>query len=234
MKTCFDFVWGTAAVCCCCFILHGPANGQTSRERKRNEDAPSKKVLEVRLEKAEAALVDEYKDVAVEFYKQGNKEKSMQMLRRLRQLHPKLEGLKDRIESISEELMQENPSEIEIDTRKTWEFVGDVAEEKAFRVAAKGEFKLTISATVSVDGLAIEEDATDFLPSAPIGCLLGVIVTDGKPGKIFPVKSALEHTPKKSGKLFVKVNVPEGTRCSGTLKLRVSGYINSGKPSKKK
>lgn len=214
--------------------MHGSANAQSSRDRKRNDDAPSEKTLEVRLEKAEAALVEEYKEVAVELYKQGNKEKSMQMLRRLRQLNPKLEGLKDRIESIGEELMQENPNEIEIDTRKTWEFVGNVAEGKSFRVAAKGDFKMTLSATVSVDGLTIEDDSTDFLPSAPIGCLLGVIVTDGKPGKMFPVKSGLEHTPKKSGKFFVKVNVPEGTRCSGDLKLLASGYIDSGKPTKKK
>lgn len=217
----------TAFVCGCSLLFPAFSNAQSSR--KRDQDPPSERTLEQRLEKAEESLVSEYKDVANELYKQGNKEKSMQMLQRLRQLNPKLEGLNDHIKTMKEELLQQNPNDVEIDTRKTWEFVGDVLDGRAFRVGAKGETKLTLSTTVGVDGLPTPDDSPDFLPSAPLGCLIGLIVVDGKPGKPFPVKGELEHTPKKSGKFYVKVNVPPGTRCSGKLKLKVTGYIRAGR-----
>lgn len=228
MKITHDLIRATFVVSVCCLLIDS-AIAQSSRDRKRGEDSPNAKMLELRLEKAEAALVDEYKEVAVEFYNQGDKEKSMAMLRRLKQLNPKLQGLGDRIASISEELMQENADEIELDTRKTWELVGNVFEDKKFRLQAAGQYKMTYAATIGVEGLQPDEKSKDHIAGAPLGCLLGVIVTDGKPGRPFPVKAELEHTPKKSGQLFLKVNLPEGSRCVGTIKVRFSGYIDSGK-----
>lgn len=221
-----DFCRATVVVAACCVIIQSVAHAQGSR--RRGDDAPSEKSLEVRLEKAETSLVEEYKEVAQEFYKQGNKEKAMKMLQRLKQLNPKLEGLADHIDTIGEELMQENSNEIELDTRKTWEAIGDVAEGRPFRIAAAGDYKMTFSATVGVTGLAPDQESKDYLPGAPLGCLMATVVVDGKPGKPFPVMAALEHTPKKSGKLFLKVNVPDGTRCTGKLKILVSGYIDTG------
>lgn len=228
MKITHDLIRATVLVCTCCFLIDG-AMAQSTRDKKRDEDAPNARELEIRLEKAEAALVEEYKEVAVEFYNQGDKEKSMAMLRRLKQLNPKLQGLGDRIASMSEELMQENANEIDLDTRKTWELVGSVFEGKPFRLQAAGEYKMTYAATIGVAGLKPDADSKDYISGAPLGCLLGVIVTDGKPGKPFPVKAELEHTPKESGQLFLKVNLPDGSRCIGKVKVRFSGYIDSGK-----
>jgi hypothetical protein len=228
MKIAQDLIRATLVVCSCC-VLIDTAIAQSTRERRRDEAPPNAKELELRLEKAETALVDEYKDVAIEFYKQGDKEKSMAMLRRLKQLNPTLQGLGDRIAEMSEELMQENANEIELDTRKTWELVGNVFEDKPFRLQASGEYKMTYAATIGVEGLKTDENSKDHIAGAPLGCLLGVIVTDGTPGRPFPVKAELEHTPKKSGQLFLKVNLPDGSRCIGKLKVRFSGYIDSGK-----
>lgn len=208
------------------------ATAQSSRNSKRSTDPPSEKSLELRLEKAEEALVDEYKSVVVEFYNQGNKEKAMDMLRRLKTLNPNLNGLNDRIKSINEELMRENSNAIKIDLRKSWQFIGDVAADRPFRLGAKGEYKLTVTTVVGVDGLVVEKENKDYLPTAPLGCLLGVTVIDGKPGRPFVLKKEMEHTPKKSGKFFVKVNVPEGTRCTGNLEVMVSGYIAAPGPGR--
>ncbi|MCA9084261.1 MAG: hypothetical protein KDA81_09410 [Planctomycetaceae bacterium] len=235
MKAIRDFVCAIAVVACCGLVLESIAVGQSSRDRRRESDSPSSKALEVRLQKAEELLVSEYRDVAVEFYKQGDKEKSMAMLRRLKELQPDLEGLDDKIKEISEELMQENADDLDIDTRRAheWSFVGDVLDGRAFRLQASGEYKLQYSTSVTVEGLQTEKESPDYLPAEPLGCLIGVIVSDGKPGKPFSVKSELEQTPKKDGKLFLKVNVPEGTRCTGKIRVHVSGYISTGATSSK-
>ena len=221
-----DLCRAAAVMSLCSLLIQSAANAQTTR--KRGEDAPTEKALEVRLEKAELLLVEEYKQVAEEFYKQGNKEKAMAMLQRLKQLNPKLDGLDTHISSIGEELMQDNQNELELDTRKTWEAIGDVAEGQPFRIAAAGEYKMTFMATVGVTGLAPDEESKDYVAGAPLVCLLATVVVDGKPGKPFPVMAGLEHTPKKLGKLYLKVNVPDGTRCVGKLKIQVSGYIDTG------
>lgn len=228
MKYLADLLRATFVICGCSLLIQTAATAQSSRDRNRKEDVPSAKELEMRLQKAEEALISEYKDVAVEFYNQGDKEKSMAMLRRLQQLNPKLDGLGNRIESIGEELMQENAEEFDLDTKKSWEPVGLVYEDKAFRVQAAGEYRLTFTASVNVEGLQPDEESRDYQPAAPLGCLLGTIVNEeGKPGKPFAVKSQLEQTPKKGGILFLKVNVPTGTRCTGKIKVKVSGYINT-------
>lgn len=218
----------------CVLCLQAPVEAQSSRDRRRDEKPPTEQELQSRLEKAEELLVTEYRDVANEYYKAGDKEKSMAMLRRLKQLNPKMKGLEEQIGIISEELLQENPNDFEIDTRKSWEPIGVVAEGKTFRLTASGEFKITIITSVNVDGLVPDEKSPDYSPTAPLGCLMGVIIpTEGKPGRAlgrpFPVKSQLEMTPKKTGTLYVKVNVPPGTRCVGKFKVHVSGYIETGR-----
>ncbi|MEZ6133053.1 MAG: hypothetical protein R3C59_30655 [Planctomycetaceae bacterium] len=234
MKIAQDLVHATLLVCSCCLVIDAVAVAQ-SRDRRRDDDVPSSKTLELRLEKAEAALVDEYKLAAEEFHKQGDKEKAMAMLERLKQLSPQLEGLDRQIKAIGEELMQENADDIDIDTRlPEWKLVGNVMEGKAFRLQAAGEYKMTYMTTVGVDGVKPDKDAKDYNPGVPLGCLLGVIVSDNKDGKAeagkpFPVNAQLEHTPKESGKLFLKVNVPEGTKCVGKIKVHLSGYIDTGK-----
>ncbi|MGB4737334.1 MAG: hypothetical protein WBH50_04050, partial [Fuerstiella sp.] len=218
MRLLTDLFRATLMVAVFGLMVQSVVNAQTTR--KRGEEVPTEKALAVRLEKAELQLVEEYKQVAEEFYKQGNKEKAMEMLGRLKQLNPKMDGLSDHITSINEELMQENQNEFELDTRKTWEPIGNVMEGRPFRIAAAGDYKLTFSATVGVTGLAPDEESKDYIPGAPLGCLLATVVVDGKPGKPFPINAGLEHTPKKSGQVFLKVNVPEGARCVGKLKIQ--------------
>ena len=225
-----DVARAILVVCLAGMLIDAVAVAQSSRDRRREEETVNPKVLEDRLQKAETALVNEYKDVVEQVYKAGDREKAIEMLKRLKQLSPDLEGVDAHIKSINEELLQDNANDIDVDTRKgTWEPIGDVMEGKTFRLQATGEYKMTMMAAVNVDGLVPDDKAKDFVADAPLGCLLGVIVEDGKAGKPFAVKSELEQTPKKSGRLFVKVNVPDGTKCIGKLKIHVSGYIATGK-----
>ncbi|MEZ6121961.1 MAG: hypothetical protein R3C49_02155 [Planctomycetaceae bacterium] len=221
-----DLVRAVLVVCLACMVIDAVAMAQTSRDRRKEEDAPNPRVLEERIQKAEAALVDEYKDVVQQIYNAGDREAAIAMLKRLKQLSPELEGVDEHIKTISEELMSENSDEVDIDTRKgSWEPVGDVMEGKPFRLKASGEYKLTMTATLGVNGLVADEKAKDHVSDAALGCLLGVIVEGGKPGKPFAINAELEQTPKKSGRLFVKLNVPEGAKCVGKLKVEFSGYI---------
>lgn len=216
------------------FLLLAPAAAAQSRDRdkdrdkdkdKDRKDAPSSQQLETRISKAEEQLVQEYLAVANEFYSQGEKEQSIAVLERIARIHPKLDGIAQRIDGIREELLQENGFKAEVDVPKSWTPLFDVEADKAFRVTITGDYRLDMTGTVPLTGLPTADPQKDHVAGAPFGAVIGLIVTDGKPGDPFAVNAGLEHTPKKSGTFFVRVNVPAAAKCKGELKVQASGAI---------
>jgi hypothetical protein len=199
-------------------------NAQGSRGK--DKEPPNSQQLEIRVTKAEEGLLKEYMDVAKEYLKKGDKEEALEVLKRVERINPQMEGLKQQMDRINEELMLENEATLELDVSKFWgQPICEVTEGKAFRLAATGEYKLSYSAAVPLTGLPTQDPAQDYLPVGPFGALVGVIVTDGKPGEPFLVNGGLEQTPKKTGQLFLRVNVPAAAKCTGNIKLQLSGAI---------
>jgi len=214
------------------FLLLAPAASAQSRDRdkekdkdKDRKDSPSSQQLETRISKAEEQLVQEYLAVANEFYSQGEKEQSIAVLERIAKIHPKMDGIAQRIDGIREELLQENGFKTEVDVAKGWMPLFDVEADKAFRVTITGDYRLDMTGTVPLTGLPTADPQKDHVAGAPFGAVIGLIVTDGKPGDPFAVNAGLEHTPKKSGTFFIRVNVPAAAKCKGDLKVQASGAI---------
>ncbi|MCA9008680.1 MAG: hypothetical protein KDB01_02985 [Planctomycetaceae bacterium] len=207
------------------FLLFLPVTPARS-SRSKDKDPPNSQQLEIRVTKAEEGLLKEYMDVVKEYLKKGDKEEALQILKRVEHINPQMEGLKQQMDRISEELLLENEIIVELDVSKFWgQPVCEVTEGKAFRLAATGEYKMNYSTASPLTGLPTKDPAQDYLPVGPFGALIGVIATDGKPGEPFLVNGGLEHTPKKSGQLYLRVNVPAAAKCTGTIKLQLSGAI---------
>jgi hypothetical protein len=215
------------------FLLTSPAafaQGSRSKdkEKEKDKDTVNSQQLEIRMTKAEEGLLKEYMEVAREYLKKGEKEQALTVLKRVEHINSKMEGLKQEMDRIGEELMQENEAKLELDVSKGWgNPICEVTEGKAFRLAAVGEYKMNFSTTIPLTGLPTKDPAVDHVSVGPFGALIGVIVTDGKPGEPFVVNGGLEHTPKKSGQLYLRVNVPAAAKCTGDVKLQLSGAITS-------
>ncbi|MGV2333073.1 MAG UNVERIFIED_CONTAM: hypothetical protein LVR18_02750 [Planctomycetaceae bacterium] len=210
-----------------CFALSSPVFAQTkARDTKKGKDSSaSPQQLEARISKAEEQLLDEYLSVANEYYKQGEREQSIVVLERVAQINPKLEGIRQRIQGIREELIQENGLKLEFDTSKQWLALAEVEEGKPFRLIAAGEYKLDLTSSVSLTGLSTSDPAKDHLSNAPFGALVGLVFTENKPGDPFLINGSVEHTPKKSGTLYLRINVPATAKCRGDIKVQVSGGV---------
>ena len=126
---------------------------------------------------------------------------------------------------INEELLQENGIKMEMDVSNGWVPVCEVEEGKPFRIAVVGEYKLDLTTPVPLTGLSTSDPAKDHVAVAPFGALIGLVMTDGKPGEPFAVTAGMEHKPKKGGQFFLRVNVPVIAKCKGDLKLQVSGAV---------
>ena len=201
------------------------AQSKTRDTKKGKDSAVSAQQLEARISKAEEQLLEEYLTVANEYYKQGEREQSIVVLERIAQINPKMEGIRQRIQGIREELIQENGLKVEFDTAKQWLAIAEVEEGKPFRLIATGEYKLDFTAPVSLTGLSTSDPAKDHLANAPFGALVGMVFTENKPGDPFLISGAVEHSPKKSGTLYLRVNVPAAAKCKGDLKVQISGSI---------
>lgn len=199
-----------------------------SKDRDKNKDrkdGASETELAERISKAEELLLKEYKEVVNEHYKQGRKESAIEVLQRIAAINPKMDGVEDQIKMINEELLQENGIKMEMDVSNGWVPVCDVEEGKPFRIAVVGEYKLDLTTPVPLTGLSTSDPAKDHVAVAPFGALIGLVMTDGKPGEPFAVNAGMEHKPKKGGQFFLRVNVPVIAKCKGDLKLQVSGAV---------
>jgi len=205
-------------------LMSAAAEAQQNREKTRRDDSSTQQ-LATRITKAEEALLKEYLTVVDEYYKQGDREAAVEVLQRVAVIDPKLPGIKERISSINEELLQDNGIRAELDVSKSWTPICEVEEGRPFRLQASGEYKLDLATTVPVIGLPTSDPRQDHIAAAPFGALIGLVLTDGKPGDPFPVNGTLEHTPKKSGQLYLRVNVPMTAKCKGDLKLQISGAV---------
>lgn len=214
-------------------ILASTVVGQSRRNR---DDKENPKTLELRAQKAEQALAREYLDIASGYYDLGDVEKAKDFLVRLNDLRKGLPGVKEKINELEEELMNSNSNTLSIDTAKGWgEAIAVVREGEAFRLAAAGDYKLTTTMKVDVTGLPSRDPVKDLAGNVPFGALMGLIVgTDGKPGRPFAVKDGVEHTPRKSGQLYVRVNTPPGAKCTGKIQVRISGKVITGARKKKR
>ncbi len=199
-----------------------------SKDRDKNKDrkdGASETELAERISKAEELLLKEYKEVVTEHYKQGRKESAIEVLQRIAAVNPTMDGVQDQIKMINEELLQENGIKMEMDVSNGWVPVCEVEEGKPFRIAVVGEYKLDMTTPVPLTGLSTSDPAKDHVAVAPFGALIGLVMTDGKPGEPFAVTAGMEHKPKKGGQFFLRVNVPVIAKCKGDLKLQVSGAV---------
>ena len=232
MRRRFIMLLTIAVVTVAVLLASSSGVAQTSRskdkEKDKDKDGPNSQLLEIRMTKAEEGLLKEYMEVAREYLKKDDKEEALAVLKRVERINPKMDGLKQEMDRIGEELMQENEAKVELDVSKGWGTpICEVTEGKTFRLAATGEYKMIYSTTIPLTGLPTNDPAVDHVSVGPFGALIGVVVTDGKPGDPFVVNAGLEHTPKKSGLLFLRVNVPAAAKCTGDIKLQLSGAITS-------
>ena len=224
------FKWGRWIVVVLFLAAMSDSAFAQSKERDKNKDrkdGASETELAARLTKAEELLLKEYKEVVNEHYKQGRKENAIDVLQRMMAINPKMEGVEDQIKLINEELLQENGIKMEMDVSNGWVPICEVEEGKAFRIAVVGDYKLDLTTPVPLTGLSTSDPAKDHVAVAPFGALIGLVMTDGKPGEPFAVNTGVEQKPKKGGQLFLRVNVPIIAKCKGELKLQASGAVKS-------
>lgn len=171
----------------------------------------------------------------------GQFDRAKLILEVLLKLDPKNETIRARLASVNERIMESTLQDVEFEADSAWTAVGRVVKGRPIRVEASGEYKMTATLEAGPAGAPSANPVTDLVAGVPLGALMGVILPTpdpaaeagqaapaNQPSKPFAVGAAYDRPADRDGILYLKVNLPPGSKCTGRIKARVSGAEKAG------
>lgn len=198
----------------------------TKSKSKSAANSANVKQLDLRSLEMQERLLRDATEIAKGYEDAGEFDRAKWLLEVLEKLDPKLPGLKDKISQLTDKSLDSSEYEIEMDVAKDWTpIVGMVYQGRVVRIVVDGEYKLNVALSVTADGVAVNETGSEMVAGIPLGALMGVILDpkDKKPGKPFELKAKREWTPRESGFLQLRMNLPSGHRSTGKVTVKLGG-----------
>ena len=188
--------------------------------------------LDLEADRLQEGFVEELTKLADGYEAAGDLAKTRATLRRILQIDPNRKDVEERIDEMQNRVFENNEVTLEVDVARGWTPTGLTVEKgKPFRIEAEGSYKLLLNATLSAEGIADGDINRDMTSGIRLGALMGVVFpppsknrrVKPKPGPPFSLGEAREYVPDESGTLFLRLNVPAGTKSVGKVKVTVSG-----------
>ena len=225
------------AVWLACGVLVEAQTGK-SKAKPKAISAGEMKKLDVRMEDVQKSFVKETATLIRDFEEAGQPDRAKLLLEVLLKLDPKNDQLQKKLDAINDQILNQTEFNYELDVSKGWVPVGVVTGGKPARITAEGDYKFDAAGKLTADGVPSQDPANDMVAGIPLGTLMGVVMpvnaqpnrnNNGNPNRPppFAVKSEHEWTPKQDGVLLLKVNFPPATKCTGKLKLKLSGMLKA-------
>ena len=231
----------TSALFACLTIMVAPvAVAQSSVTKSGGAAKPTgKKVnplevkrLDARLDEVRESFLRDTTNLILSYENLGQYERAKTLLESLQKLDPRNEPIKAKLGELNAKIVDINEFEVELATDESWQPIGAVTKDRLLRIRVTGDYNVSISLTsVGPDGLPTANPAEDLVANVPLGAVMGVITPAGsaggsqndKPPRPFAVGANFDKPADRDGILHLKVNVPPGARCTGSLKVKVSG-----------
>ena len=219
-------------------LAQGPAAKPTGAAKPAGKKINPLEVkrLDARLDEVRESFLRDTTNLILSYENLGQFERAKTLLESLQKLDPRNEPIKAKLGELNAKIIESNEFEVELATDESWQPIGAVAKDRMLRIRVVGDYNLTVSLTsLGPEGLPTANPAEDLVANVPLGAVMGVITPAGSPGQFagggqndrpprpFAVGGSYEKPADRDGILHLKVNVPPGARCSGTLKVNVSG-----------
>lgn len=197
---------------------------------KPSAPAADVKRLDTQMEKVRETFLRETNQLIDSYEEVGQYERARFLLDALHKLDPANDTIRSRLDKLAEQILDSSSYELDIDPGKSWQPVGRLVKDQPFRIAVSGESKFTITASAGPAGMSESNPAEDLVPGVPLGAVMGVVAPPGggrgggeKQPKPFAVGAKVERQADRDGVLYLKVNVPPGTKVTGKFTVAVGG-----------
>lgn len=220
-------VWGLGLV-----VFHAMGVADVHAQSRRPTAAPDVRQLDTRAEKVEQDFLKSLADLASEYEKAGEADRTKEVLELILKLRPDTEAVKRKIKEIDEAIFDRRSTNVELDVSRGWVNAGVmVTKDLPVRVQAEGTYRMLINEELGPDGYPQRDVATDLVASLPTGSLIAMIAPAtrqrNQPNpEPFLIGSSKEFKPRDSGILFLRVNTPPQAKCTGKLKVSLSGNLS--------
>jgi len=233
--------WLMIALIACLTIMVAPvAVAQSSATKPSGAAKPTgKKInplevkrLDARLDEVRESFLRDTTNLILSYENLGQYERAKTLLESLQKLDPRNEPIKAKLSELNAKIIDTNEFEVELATDESWQPIGAVTKDRLLRIRVTGDYNLTVSQTsLGPEGLPTANPAEDLVANVPLGAVMGVITPAGSTGgsqndkspRPFAVGASFDKPADRDGILHLKVNVPPGARCTGSLKVKVSG-----------
>jgi len=205
--------------------------GGTAKPNTKKINPLEVKRLDARLDEVRDSFLRDTTTLILSYENLGQYERAKTLLESLQKLDPRNEPIKAKLNELNAKIIESNEFEVELATDESWQPIGAVTKDGLLRIRVTGDYNLTVSLTsLGPDGLPTANPAEDLVANVPLGAVMGVITPAGsagnqndKPPRPFAVGASFDKPADRDGILHLKVNVPPGARCTGSLRVKVSG-----------
>ncbi len=224
--------WGGAATLLLALVA-ADAVAQSPRSRPRAANPAEVKRLDAKLGEVQSAFIRETTSLITSYESLGQFDRVKSILEAFAKLDPANEKIKAKLAELDQRILESGEFEIEIEPGEAWQPVGAVVKDRPLRIRVSGDYRFQSAGTTTADGIAGNDPQTDLVTGVPFGAVMGIIVPSGTNGqggrdakqqpRPFLVGSLYEKAAERDGVLYLRANVPVGTKCVGRLDALVSG-----------
>lgn len=196
---------------------------------KSKSTAAAIQELDSRKEKLQEQFLEDAYELAKGYRENNQPEKAKSIFEILIKVDPTLTRVSDTLKELDEQIMKSNDFDITYDVGKSGGPMILVTKDKPFRVLVEGDFKVSLNLSgIKADGIRPGAELKhELIAGIPFGGLMGVVGKDGQfdpdKDKPFYIGDKNDITPKESGVLAMKLNLPNACKATGRLKLKISG-----------
>lgn len=208
-------------------VPHNLSELRAQSKGKSSKKPTNVKTLDVRAQRLQTEFLRDSSSLARDYENAGELEKARRVYAALAKMNPESKEISDRIKKLDEAILTSKAFEVEVDTSTGWGVpLARVTKGKVVQIQASGSYRLQASLAVGTDGFVVGDPTKgEMAGNIRCGALMGMVVANGKPGKPFAVGSSAKFTPRDSGLLYLRVNVPSGSKSMGRLAVQLGGYV---------
>lgn len=209
--------------------LHGQDKSKSAKRPKGGGNKPqaNTKSLDIQADKLQSSFAHDAEELAGQYYKAGHFEKAKALLESVLAVFPDSPTARKKLDLIQEGILNSNDVNVEVNASHGWKQTGAmVVENRPLRIKAEGSYRFEATAGgLTAAGFPTKDPGEDMVAGVPCGGLMGIILSENKSGKPFFIGESLDFTPKENGMLLLRLNTPPGNKCSGKIRVSISGYV---------